>query len=73
VVAGGGGHIGLPPQALAYKGGANQDQELRKRAEDQLGEDFDIREFHAEVLDTGSLPMPVLENKIDRWIASKAS
>ena len=37
------------------------------------GEDFDIREFHAEVLDTGSLPMPVLEAKIDRWIASKAS
>ena len=66
-------YIAIPTQALAYKVGALKIQELREKAEEQLGEDFDIREFHAQVLDTGSLPMPVLEAKIDRWIASKAS
>ena len=65
-------YIAIPTQALAYKVGALKIQELREKAEEQLGENFDIREFHAEVLDTGSLPMPVLEAKIDRWIASKA-
>ena len=40
-------------------------------AEAELGERFDIREFHDQVLDTGSLPLPVLENKIDAWIAAK--
>ena len=36
-----------------------------------LGEDFDIREFHDQVLNTGALPLPVLEKKIDDWIAAK--
>ena len=66
-------YIAIPSQALAYKVGALKIQELRQKAEGRLGDDFDIREFHAQVLDTGSLPLPVLEAKIDRWIASKAS
>lgn len=63
-------YIAIPSQALAYKVGALKIQELRKKAEDALGPKFDIRAFHAQVLDTGSLPMPVLEAKIDRWIAA---
>ena len=66
-------YIAIPSQALAYKVGALKIQELREKAERELGDKFDIREFHAEVLDTGSLPMPVLEAKIDRWIAAKAA
>lgn len=63
-------YIAIPSQALAYKVGALKIQELRKRAESALGDDFDIRAFHAQVLDTGGLPLPVLEAKIDRWIAA---
>ena len=58
----------MPGQALAYKVGALTIQRLRKKAEDALGTGFDIRKFHEQVLNTGSLPMPVLEAKIDRWI-----
>ncbi|MEC8771577.1 MAG: DUF885 domain-containing protein, partial [Pseudomonadota bacterium] len=65
-------YIAIPSQALAYKVGALKIQELRQRAEEKLGDEFDIREFHAQVLDTGALPMPVLEAKIDRWIAATA-
>ena len=64
-------YIAIPSQALAYKVGALKIQELRKKAETTLGKRFDIKEFHAQVLNTGGLPLPVLEAKIDRWIASK--
>ncbi len=64
-------YIAIPSQALAYKTGAMTIQRLRRKAEAELGNKFDVREFHAEVLMTGSLPLAILEQKIDRWIASK--
>lgn len=65
-------YIAIPSQALAYKVGALKIQELRKKAEEALGNDFDIKAFHAQVLGTGALPLPILEQKIDRWIASQS-
>ncbi|MFC5568452.1 DUF885 domain-containing protein [Lysobacter yangpyeongensis] len=64
-------YMAIPGQALAYKIGELKIQELRHRAEQQLGDKFDIREFHAEVLKDGAVPLAVLEAKIDRWIAAK--
>jgi uncharacterized protein (DUF885 family) len=46
-------------------------QRLRQKAEAALGDKFDIKEFHAQVLMTGSLPLAILEKKIDGWIAAK--
>ena len=63
-------YIAIPGQALAYKVGALTIQRLRAKAEGALGKRFDPRAFHAQVLMTGSLPMAVLEKKIDDWIAA---
>lgn len=60
-----------PGQATSYKLGMLKINELRQRAEDALGPDFDIREFHDEILLTGTMPLPVLERKIDAWIKKK--
>jgi uncharacterized protein (DUF885 family) len=64
-------YIAIPSQATAYKTGALTIQRLRDKAQAALGDKFDIREFHAEVLNTGALPLAILEQKIDRWIAAK--
>ena len=64
-------YIAWPGQALSYKIGQLKIRELRARAERELGNKFDIRDFHHQVLMTGALPLAVLETKIDRWIASK--
>ena len=62
-------YIAMPAQALSYKIGALTIQRLRRKAEAALGPKFDIRAFHDQVLGSGALPLPVLEAKIDGWIA----
>jgi uncharacterized protein (DUF885 family) len=62
-------YIAMPAQALSYKIGALTIQRLRAKAEGTLGARFDIRAFHQQVLGSGALPLPVLEAKIDGWIA----
>ncbi|MCH7509851.1 MAG: DUF885 domain-containing protein [Proteobacteria bacterium] len=66
-------YISWPGQALSYKLGELKIWELRRNAEAALGDDFDLREFHDVLLGNGALPLSMLENVIDRYIADKGS
>jgi uncharacterized protein (DUF885 family) len=64
-------YIALPAQSLSYKIGQLKIRELRARAQQQLGPRFDIRKFHDEMLSAGSLPMDMLDARINGWIKSE--
>ena len=64
-------YMAIPGQALSYKVGQLKIRELRARAEQILGPRFDIREFHSRVLESGCVPLKILEQKIDRWMESR--
>lgn len=61
----------VPGQALSYKIGEQKILALRKLAQKELGDDFDIREFHDQILKDGAMPLTILDEKINRWIAYK--
>ena len=64
-------YIAWPAQALSYKLGQLKIRELRDRAQKELGSKFDIRTFHDEMLDGGTLPLDLLEARTDKWIAEQ--
>jgi len=66
-------YIAWPAQALSYKLGQLKFRELRERARKELGSRFDIRSFHDEMLDGGTLPLDLLDARTDKWIAQQRS
>ncbi len=66
-------YIAWPGQALAYKIGQLKILELRQYAKDQLGQKFDIRSFHDEILGSGALPLDVLDTRVRSWVAGQKS
>lgn len=66
-------YIAIPGQALSYKTGELKFKQLRARAQKALGAQFDIREFHRQLLIDGALPLDVLDAKMDRWLATQAT
>ena len=66
-------YIGWPSQALAYKIGQLKILELRDRAKTALGDKFDIRAFHDQVIDSGAMPLDLLDERINAWIGSQTA
>ena len=64
-------YIAIGGQAVSYKVGQRHIRMLRNKAQEALGEKFDVKRFHTQILIDGALPMPILEAKIDRWIAQE--
>jgi uncharacterized protein (DUF885 family) len=64
-------YMAIPGQALSYKIGQLKIKELRAKAEKELGDAFDIAEFHNQILESGNMPLALLEDKINAWIANK--
>ncbi len=64
-------YMAIPGQALSYKIGQLKILELRKKAQDEMGDKFDIKKFHEIVLKSGVMPLALLEKEIEAWIASK--
>jgi uncharacterized protein (DUF885 family) len=64
-------YIAWPAQGLSYKVGQLKILDLRNRAKQRLGTHFDIRAFHDEILSGGSLPLDMLEARVDNWIGSQ--
>ncbi|MFC0119632.1 DUF885 family protein [Pseudoalteromonas xiamenensis] len=64
-------YIAWPGQALSYKLGQFKIRELRDYAANELGDKFDVKEFHTQILIDGSMPMNILEAKIKRWVAAQ--
>ena len=63
--------MAVPAQALAYKIGQLRIREIRSNAEARLGDRFDVKKFHTEVLKDGAMPLSMLEAKIDRWVVTQ--
>ena len=66
-------YIAWPGQALAYKIGQMTILQLREKAKQQLGDKFDLRAFHDELLGAGALPMDVLEERMNAWMQQQTA
>ncbi len=64
-------YMAIPGQALSYKIGQLKIIELRKKAETEMKDKFDVKVFHQKVLESGVMPLALLEKKINNWISSK--
>jgi uncharacterized protein (DUF885 family) len=64
-------YIAMPAQALAYQIGGLKFRELRQRAQSQLGDRFDLRAYHDQLMAAGPVTLPVLETSVDSWLATQ--